>query len=123
MIIILVFALAACGLGWANAEANKQALEAVSSTMARENGELSFELDRAKAANKATPKGPRFEWDEDDSCWVLKDCVRVDGQVVWFNKPFRAYANYDKRDLRPSPEQIDKLRKIMRDDLQKDVME
>ena len=23
-------------------------------------------------------KGPRFEWDDGDGCWVLKDCVRVD---------------------------------------------
>ena len=94
MIIILVVALAVCGLGWANAEAHKQALDAVCTTLAREKGEISFELDRAKAAIKATPVGPRFAWDPKDNCWVLKDCIRIDHDVVWFNTPkFQAYVN------------------------------
>ena len=94
MIIILVVALAVCGLGWANAEAHKQALDAVCTTLAREKGEISFELDRAKAAIKATPVGPRFTWDPKDNCWVLKDCIRIDHDVVWFNTPkFQAYVN------------------------------
>ena len=94
LIIILVVALAVCGLGWANAEAHKQALDAVCTTLAREKGEISFELDRAKAAIKATPVGPRFAWDPKDNCWVLKDCIRIDHDVVWFNTPkFQAYVN------------------------------
>lgn len=94
LIIILVVALAVCGLGWANAEAHKQALDAVCSTLAREKGEISFELDRAKAAIKATPVGPRFVWDPKDNCWVLKDCIRIDHDVMWFKTPkFQAYIN------------------------------
>ena len=67
LIIILVVVLAVCVLGWANAEAHKQALDAVCSTLAREKGEISFELDRAKAAIKATAVGPRFAWDPKDN--------------------------------------------------------
>lgn len=94
LIIILVVALVVCGLGWANAEAHKQALDAVCSTLAREKGEISFELDRTKAAIKATPVGPRFAWDPKDNCWVLKDCIRIDHDVVWFETPkFQAYVN------------------------------
>ena len=37
LIIILVVALVVCGLGWANAEAHKQALDAVCSTLRYKN--------------------------------------------------------------------------------------
>ena len=98
LIIILVVALAVCGLGWANAEAHKQALDAVCTTLAREKGELSFELDRAKAAIKATPVGPRFAWDPNDDCWVLKDCIRIDYDVIQSVYPkFQLYINKSLR--------------------------
>ncbi len=94
LIIILVAALAACALGWANAEAHKQALDAVYSTLARERDELSLELDRVKAAKRCAPVGPRFEFDPEDGCWVLKDCIRIDHDVVWWDQPkFKAYIN------------------------------
>ena len=62
LIIILVVALAVCGLGWAN-------------------------------AIKATPVGPRFEWDPKENCWVLKDCIRIDHDVVQMYPKFRLYIN------------------------------
>ena len=109
LIIILVAALVVCGLGWANAEAHKQALDAVCSTLARENGEISFELDRAKAAIKSTPVGPKFAWDPKDGCWVLKDCIRIDHEVTWCETPkFWAYINPSlKRPIsKPSAENL-----------------
>ena len=39
-------------------------------------------------------KGPRFEWDDNDGCWVLKDCVRVDGGTCFYNvAPYYRYYN------------------------------
>ena len=43
---------------------------------------------------KPPRKGPRFEWDDDDGCWVLKDCVRVDGGTCSYNvEPYYQYYN------------------------------
>ena len=71
LIIILVVALAVCGLGWAN-------------------------------AIKATPVGPRFAWDPKDNCWVLKDCIRIDHDVVTFVTP--KSPTYINNALRSKPE-------------------
>jgi len=94
LIIILVFALATTILGWANAAAHKDALSAICDDLSHDRAVLTVELDRAKAAIKSTPVGPKFAWDPKDNCWVLKDCIRIDHDVVWFEKPkFQAYIN------------------------------
>ena len=94
LIIILIFALVTAGLGWANERAHKEALSAICDDLNHDKAVLTVELDRAKAANKTTPVGPKFAWDPKDNCWVLKDCIRIDHDVVWFNTPkFQAYVN------------------------------
>ena len=94
LIIILVFALAATILGWANAAAARDALSAICDDLNHDKAVLTVELDRAKAAIKTTPVGPKFAWDPKDNCWVLKDCIRIDHDVVWFETPkFQAYVN------------------------------
>lgn len=94
VIIILVFALATTILGWANAAAHRDALSAICDDLSHDRAELTVKLDRAKAAIKSTPVGPKFAWDPKDNCWVLKDCIRIDHDVTWFNTPkFQAYVN------------------------------
>ena len=121
LIIILAFALAATILGWANAAAHRDALSGICDNLSHERSELTVELDRAKAATKATPVGPKFAWDPKDNCWVLKDCIRIDHDVTWFNIPkFQAYVNstliYKKEeggkpsgDNRPTDDEINEL--------------
>ena len=94
VIIIMAFALVTTILGWANAAAHKDALSAICDDLSHDKAVLTIELDRAKAAIKATPVGPKFTWDPKDNCWVLKDCIRIDHDVVWFETPkFQAYVN------------------------------
>ena len=94
VIIIMAFALVTTILGWANAAAHKDALSAICDDLSHDKAVLTIELDRAKAAIKATPVGPKFTWDPKDNCWVLKDCIRIDHDVTWFETPkFQAYVN------------------------------
>jgi hypothetical protein len=94
VIIIMAFALVTTILGWANAAAHRDALSAICDDLSHDRAELTVELDRAKAAIKSTPVGPKFAWDPKDNCWVLKDCVRIDHGVTWFENPeFQAYVN------------------------------
>lgn len=94
LIIIMALVLVITILGWANAAAHKDALSAICDDLSHDRAELTVELDRAKAAIKSTPVGPKFAWDPKDNCWVLKDCIRIDHDVVWFETPkFQAYVN------------------------------
>lgn len=112
VIIIMAFALVTTILGWANAAANRDALSAICDDLNHDRAELTVELDRAKATIKSTPVGPKFAWDQKDNCWVLRDCIRIDHDVTWFNTPkFQAYVNstlkYKKEEAgKPSAENL-----------------
>ena len=94
VIIIMAFALVTTILGWANAAANRDALSAICDDLNHDRAELTVELDRAKAAIKSTPVGPKFAWDPKDNCWVLRDCIRIDHDVTQFVSPkFKLYVN------------------------------
>ena len=94
MIIIMAFALVTTILGWANAAANRDALSAICDDLNHDRAELTVELDRAKAAIKSTPVGPKFAWDPKDDCWVLRDCIRIDHDVTQIVSPkFKLYIN------------------------------
>ena len=98
LIIILVFALATTILGWANAAAHRDALSAICDDLSHDRAELTVELDRAKATIKSTPVGPKFAWDPKDNCWVLKDCIRIDYDVIQSVYPkFQLYINKSLR--------------------------
>ncbi len=94
VIIIMAFALVTTILGWANAAAHKDALSAICDDLSHDRAVLTVELDRAKAAIKSTPVGPKFAWDPKDNCWVLRDCIRIDHDVTQVAYPkFQLYIN------------------------------
>ena len=40
---------------------------------------------------------PEFEYDKEDGCWVLKDCVRGEN-AMWYNvPPYYVYINIEKK--------------------------